>query len=193
MIKVVSEAEIERRANALLHAYSQSVEPIRCAPIPVEDILERHLKVSLGFEDLGRVVGRRGAVGASWVESREVAIDHSLDPESEPKALGRFRFTVAHEIGHWVLHLASPRDRANALRLLHSPSAARRDPRERQADYFAACLLMPRKLVRWHWQELGELARGPAVMDPCQEMARRFQVSEEAMWRRLEHLGLLEP
>jgi hypothetical protein len=193
MIKVLSQAEIERRATALLHGYSRSVEPIKGAPIPVEDILERHLKLSLGFEDLGRLLGRRGALGASWVENREVVIDHSLDPESNPKVLGRFRFTVAHEIGHWVLHLTSTRDRSTAPQLLHSPASAQRDPRERQADRFAACLLMPRKLMAWHWKQVGEMAEGPTAVDPSQEMARRFQVSEEAMWFRLEDLGLLQP
>ena len=55
-------------------------------------------------------------------------------------------FTGAHEIGHLVLHedTIMHRDRAFDGSHLQTPRA----PAERQADRFAACFLMPQKLVR---------------------------------------------
>ena len=55
------------------------------------------------------------------------------------------RFTGAHEIGHWVLH---PEEKMHRDRPLDG-SKVSRNPKERDADYFAACFLMPRKLL---WQ-----------------------------------------
>lgn len=54
-------------------------------------------------------------------------------------------FTGAHEIGHLVLHedTVMHRDRAFDGSPLQTP----RPPAERQADRFAACFLMPQKLV----------------------------------------------
>lgn len=53
------------------------------------------------------------------------------------------RFTAAHEIGHYILHsdLVSHRDKP-----ISGPSIVK-DLIEREADYFATCLLMPRRLV----------------------------------------------
>jgi hypothetical protein len=31
-------------------------------------------------------------------------IDESLDPDEKPAKEGRYRYTAAHEVGHWRLH-----------------------------------------------------------------------------------------
>lgn len=56
------------------------------------------------------------------------------------------RFTAAHEIGHWVLH---PDQVMHRDRSIDGSGAKdlKRPLEEREADYFAACFLMPVKLV----------------------------------------------
>ena len=56
------------------------------------------------------------------------------------------RFTGAHEIGHWVLHPDQVMHRDRALDGSGLPSGSR-DFREKEADYFAACFLMPLRLI----------------------------------------------
>jgi len=54
------------------------------------------------------------------------------------------RFTGAHEIGHWLLHPNEIMHRDRPIRGLSVESYSR--PRfEREADYFSACFLVPRK------------------------------------------------
>ena len=56
------------------------------------------------------------------------------------------RFTGAHEVGHWVLHpdQVLHRDRPiDGIRLDRTP----RPPKEKEADYFAACFLVPARLA----------------------------------------------
>jgi hypothetical protein len=89
----------------------------------------------------------------------------------------RRRFTIAHEIGHFVLHpeLARPErggDVTEAGRV-----------QEREADAFAAELLMPEDLVRQAAREHG------ADVD---RLADRFDVSRAAMRTRLARLDILE-
>ncbi len=55
------------------------------------------------------------------------------------------RFTLAHEIGHWLLHPSVVVHRERALDLTRT---VRRSPIERDADLFAAELLMPSRLVQ---------------------------------------------
>lgn len=57
------------------------------------------------------------------------------------------RFTLAHEIGHWLLHPEEVKFRDAPIMALDSVSLTR-DPSEREANAFAAELLMPQKTVK---------------------------------------------
>ena len=113
--------------------------------------------------------------------------------------LGRYRFTLAHELGHWRLHRHLYLRRANERSLLpdaparpnHVLRSRQYDPKEVQANRFASCLLMPREMVKreWHsWRgsmdpiHLGELqARQQQIL--AAEMIRRggLSMGEEAI------------
>ena len=55
------------------------------------------------------------------------------------------RFTGAHELGHWMLH---PGQVMHRDRPVMGAGAMRGcPPREREADYFAACFLVPERLL----------------------------------------------
>jgi Zn-dependent peptidase ImmA (M78 family) len=56
------------------------------------------------------------------------------------------RFTAGHEIGHYILH-PHVGDRTLHRELPVEGPRSNRPPLEREADYFSACLLMPRKAV----------------------------------------------
>jgi len=60
------------------------------------------------------------------------------------------RFTAAHEIGHYLLHEDEIMHRDRPLGGFHSQS--KRPQIEREADYFAACFLMPEKLLTVHFE-----------------------------------------
>ncbi len=96
-----------------------------------------------------------------------------LNP-TEPST--RQRFSLMHESKHIIDHSVRHR--------LYGPEARRDDPQaERIADYFAACVLMPKLYVKRHW------GRGPRTIS---SMARVFEVSPTAMKYRLDQLGLLD-
>jgi len=92
---------------------------------------------------------------------------------------GRQRFSLAHEVKHLIDHpfgAALYRDDRYASAHLQA---------ERAADYFAACLLMPKAWVKRAFFDDG--LRDERVL------ARHFQVSTAAMRYRLDQLGLYEP
>jgi Zn-dependent peptidase ImmA (M78 family) len=107
-------------------------------------------------------------------------------------SLVRKRFTIAHELGHVVLHLrAADQEFIDTEADLFRTSDEASDdwtPERRQeweANVFAAELLMPADLVRSTWASLPESGRTVAAL------ARFFQVSETAMAIRLQELGVL--
>ncbi len=70
----------------------------------------------------------------------------SLDYPSEVRL-----FTAAHEIGHAVLHPNEGLHRDIPVKE-YGIYKTQRDIKEKEADYFAACLLMPRNLLRTAFQ-----------------------------------------
>jgi Zn-dependent peptidase ImmA (M78 family) len=54
-------------------------------------------------------------------------------------------FTAAHELGHAIMHQQSGLHRDKSI---DGSTGGQRDPFEKEADYFAACFLMPEKLLR---------------------------------------------
>ena len=112
-VPYLSDEAIERDAAALLAEYAQARGVVIAPPIPIEDIVEKHLKLGIEFDDTHRLFGvpRSGLgfnpdiLGAIFFEKRRIVIDESLDPEENPAKEGRYRFTLAHEGGgHWRLH-----------------------------------------------------------------------------------------
>ncbi len=90
----------------------------------------------------------------------------------------RQRFTLAHELGHYALgHASSPRDTPANF------TTGVSDKAERQANRFAAELLMPAKEVRI-------VVQGGLFKDVA-ELAGAFHTSQAAMVYRLQSLGLI--
>ena len=89
----------------------------------------------------------------------------------------RRHFTFWHEVGHFLLHAP------HAVGGHVDCEAGRPTSAEREADAFAAAVLMPPEWVRRAHDQ--SQRRG--------QLARQFHVSEAAMARRLRELGLAGP
>jgi hypothetical protein len=168
-VPFLPEEQIERDAEALLAEFERA-RCIRIAPpVSIEDIVEKHLKLGVEFNDMHQLFGvprselgeEPDILGALSFDDRRIIIDEDLDPEENPAKERRYRFTLAHEGGHWRLHRRFfSKDPAQGS-LLEGPSAPSvvcrssqaKEPIEWQADFFAGCLLMPRRLVFDAWRE----------------------------------------
>jgi hypothetical protein len=171
-VPYLAEEDIERDAEALLAEFAHARDVVIEPPIPIEDIMEKHLKLGIEFDDTHRLFGipRTGIdpaqgpdiLGAIFFDEKRVVVDESLDPEENPNKEGRYRFTLAHEGGgHWRLHrqlFAKDAAQASLFGSKSVPSVVCRSSQakervEWQADFYASCLLMPRKLVFAAWDE----------------------------------------
>lgn len=131
----------------------------------------------------------------------------------------RWRFTVAHELGHWELHrplALSDREQSELFpreailtttATSLSKGGAGAHPEEWQANYFASHLLMPRPALRREFQkqhgaEVIVTPRGVALRDHSRHLSRTtakgpcsiadlFETSVEATAIALEESGLV--
>lgn len=215
-VPYLRESEIEREAELLLDEWSETGHEVSM-PIPLDEIVECHLRLAFHVEDLRKRFGDHGVLGAIWFSDGTVRVDSSLDPVEHPEMRGRYNFTIAHEVGHWRLHRAHLRcdpSQAMLFKANGEPAFVCRDgdtvPEEWQANYFAGCLLMPRDLLRNAWRDwrgndapvsLAELGVCPSTAPEkdreivferfCRPLAERIAVSAQAMRIRLETMELL--
>ncbi|MBM3567333.1 MAG: ImmA/IrrE family metallo-endopeptidase [Alphaproteobacteria bacterium] len=169
LVPFLSEEQIERDAASLLGEFAQKRGAGIQPPVPIEDIVEKHLRLGIEFDDTHRLFGvprdpegDADILGAIFFDDRRIVIDQSLDPEENSFKEGRYRFTLAHEGGgHWRLHRhLFVKDPAQiALFVGPTPpavicrSSQAKDRVEWQADAYASCLLMPKDLLIEAWRE----------------------------------------
>ena len=171
-------AKLEQAAQRLLEAAG-----VGKAPVPVERIAAisgiRILLDTLGEEISGMLYRR--AQTCVMVINR----DHHHH---------RRRFSIAHEIAHARLHDADTYvDGPATLRFRDAKSATGTDAEEREANRFAAALLMP---AGWVTDRFIGLITGRRALDEnaaITRLADEFDVSEQAMRFRLVNLNLIDP
>jgi Zn-dependent peptidase ImmA (M78 family) len=106
----------------------------------------------------------------------------------------RQRFTIAHELGHLLLHKGRPLTVDQAVLrvdMRNEVSSMATDLDEIQANTFAAAVLMPEVLVLDYATSIVRKDSSIARNDLIMQLARAFDVSTEAMSYRLIALGIL--
>lgn len=110
----------------------------------------------------------------------------------------RKRFTIAHELGHFRLHKGTFVDRWHHFEANFRWNTLRKTKEEAEANAFAAELLMPAGFLHRHFHALCSTVRqkdGTAdvelLNDAMAILAKKYEVSVEAIKFRLANLGLL--
>lgn len=173
----IPEAVFEARAAELWQRHE--LEPA----FDVEDLADR-LGLGLLWEALP---DGEGAIVLGQLDPNDARIVLNERHFAELEASGGRlrRFTLGHEIGHWLFHAGAAR--SGTLSLLAGGRiwcrGGSKDPAERQAEMFSARLLMPKDQLR---DAVPKTAwRG---WRPVYGLAETFAVSPTAMMIRLEEL-----
>lgn len=158
---------------------------VKKGPVPVEDIVKSYK-----------------------IEIRKDNVDDNLcgflfrDRETGKTVIGankshhsnRQRFTIAHELGHFLLHegetLHLDQERgAYSIKYRNAQSSMGQDDSEKEANFFAAELLMPERIIR---NELKGVGHDLLDEDGLRDLASKLSVSVQALTIRLTNLGLVE-
>lgn len=150
----------ELQANRLLEHFA-----IDTTAVP-DEIVSELPRIKIEREHSLPVSGSAHWNGRYWVITLS-ADEHRL----------RQRFSLMHEFKHILDHTTKD--------FLHEdrPTSSAHEQAERVADYFAACLLMPKRVVKRLWFE------GPQSIE---HLAEKLRVSPAALRYRLDQLGLTD-
>lgn len=158
-------------ANRLSKLLSLSLGAERF-PVDVESLALEYA-AQFGHDDpITNVIGDElpGFEGALYPVEKKGRLEWALLYNSTIEVPGRIRFTVAHELGHYILHRSSKSEfECSEGDMLHWESVERQI--EADADAFAATLLMPIDDFR---MQLGSDSIALDILDQC---AKRYGVS----------------
>jgi Zn-dependent peptidase ImmA (M78 family) len=138
-------------------------------PVSIEELV-----TEVGLASEIRDDPKQPTPGLSWLNQANGDWIISLNLKDHPIERA---FVISHE----VKHILDDGFGATLYRPVDIMTAEQR--KEYVADYFAACLLMPRLWVERYWRN------GDRNIE---SIAREFGVSSARMWLRLEALGLLD-
>ena len=191
--------DIEFKANELLRSYCEAKNSSIKIPVDPIDVLEFK-----GFSvDYVNDKYALDIYGALQVDRKVVEVNADVKINE-----GMENFTIAHELGHIVLHL--PKMDKNKMTECDFETISKDNFAEKEADIFAACLLMPESIVKEAFYQtrksslflkdhfifrlIGCGSKRKRAMNFASKIIKRgsFKVSKYAMINRLIGLGLIK-
>lgn len=170
-------SEIEKVANETLIKAG-----ITAPKIMADNIAEFTYGLELEWRNLNQCSEGK-VLAAISVQRRIIYLNESLETELK-NCPGRMNFSIAHELGHWLLHQNSAQVRLPTFEeevLICRGLDNKTDDRERQANLFATYLLMPEKFIVEYLASFSS----PLNKRDLKTLADTFGVSKQAMKIRL--------
>ena len=169
---------IEQKARQTLEDMN-----INGVPVPIETVA-RNLKARISYEPFDGDLS-----GVLYKENDDIIIG-----VNSSHATTRQRFTIAHEVGHLILHELDVLhiDKNFRLHYRNEVSSQAVDIHEIEANAFAAAILMPADTLKLKFTNL--IREGIDIdsgSDEISFLAREFQVSQQALLIRLSKRGIL--
>ena len=176
--------KIQKKADALLNQFG-----IPCAPVPVE-----YIATELGAKVIFKPYrGKEKISGVLIRESKRTLI--GINSETSPT---RQRFSIAHELGHMLLHkgeifvdVTAKLNIAAEVNMRQSTPSMALDKKEIEANQFAAELLMPVRFINDQLTEILDQNPDIDIEILTKDLSTKFEVSQHSMEYRLKQLGLL--
>ena len=176
---------VEQQAYDLLNRVPEFIWDGESLPVPVDDIVDNVLGLRVRkVDDMSVAPGCEqlapGEVsGLLLVDYGEIWVDAAEADQWDT----RRRFTVGHEVGHYLIHRdGRPQIFCRTADIIEDEEPPRTGPTpkpvpELEADAFAAALLMPEHLIREQAAECGR---------DLEKMKAKFECSHKAMKYRLQ-------
>jgi len=185
----LSDKEIQRRADVLRWQYYDANGLEEQFPIPVEVIAEQHLGYDIDILDDG-LFSDPDYLGGIIFDQHVIQVNATVEAHE-----GRYNFTLAHEIGHHVLHREIYLDaRGTEPCDIMCRETGEKPLVEVQADRFAAALLMPahavsRTVEEYPFRRVTSVRGLRAMAAKVIQLGGFGNVSNTAMANRLVTLG----
>ncbi|MCL4519854.1 MAG: ImmA/IrrE family metallo-endopeptidase [Thaumarchaeota archaeon] len=178
---------LEQKAAELLRCFARQRQWSPSLPVPVDSIIEHTLDLCIDYDTLEESPGT--LVWGCIQPARKTITLNESHVQTFQDCPGLERFTLGHEVGHWVMHV--DHDALSQASLFGSSpeSIVCRDGddsvKEQVANRFSAFLLMPKDLMAIELPKHDVTSR-----TGFRQFAEQIQVSYSALGFRLKKLGV---
>ncbi len=184
-------ADVVNAANDFLKTYHPSLD----LPIPIEEIIEQKMDIAIFA-----VPGIKSLIGVDAFISSDFS-QITVDEDCFVRFPERTRFSIAHEVGHLILHKDwyekyGPKNFEDYLSSHDKADEQIYKFTEIQAQTFAGLILVPTKLLLNELEKrLGRIPslESPEILAPAvQDLPEIFKVSDAVILRRLQKEGIVK-
>lgn len=193
---------LETIARQTLSAYAPDYLNREPAAVPIESIIEKTFGLCIEYQyltnnarELGRMIYDDGITtyynrdimdyALMRVQAGTMLIEASL--LEDESCCGRLRFTLAHELSHYLIHKRIFCGTGTAAALYNNNTDE--DATEWQANYLAKAILMPNGQVKRCFYGLCTVCKSKKEI--VSQMASIFEVSKQAIEIRLKNFALI--
>jgi Zn-dependent peptidase ImmA (M78 family) len=188
--KIKSIKEIEEKVNRILEKYYVDKECV--FPIDIEGIIEFHLNLTFYIE---RGISKQfGGETYLALNANRIVVEEDLFVNEKRRS--RLCFSLAHEVGHYILHrslFSSVSSIEDYIDQLNSIDDRTYNVIEREANIFAGFLLMPRELMddyistinkpleSWDLKDTAKVIYHFTKIVPCSKTTACIQCKDHAL------------
>lgn len=184
-------SDVIKAATNFLNSYHPSLS----LPIPIEEIAEHKMNINLFvIPNIKSLLGIDAFINADFTQL-------TVDEDCFTRFPERTRFSIAHEIGHLILHKEwyinyGPKNLTDYLNFPNRIDDQTYKYIEIQAHTFAGLILVPSdKLLEELKKRLGKIPSGESLEIlslAIQDLPEIFQVSDMVILRRLQKEGIIK-
>jgi Zn-dependent peptidase ImmA (M78 family) len=185
--KFITRERMDELTEQILEDFGYNPQGKLIQPVPIEELVEFHFDLQICWETIDHLDAGGNVMAALLPNEKQIILNETKRDLFNSKP-GTYHFTLAHELGHWVLHTC---ETPYILRLKDIEQSRWTKPAEEvQADLFAGCLLLPHPMLDRAVRQLKRMSR--IHLTNLYGLADCFRVSISALSVRLTQLRLLQ-
>ncbi len=191
--RYITQVEMDRITSAILINNNLMPTINKTLRIDIDYLIEFGYDLDIGWKDLDYLSDDDNEVLAAIHPRSKIILMNETKKSLFEEKIGTMNFSKAHELGHWVLHVTEEKDYEQLIFTDNDRFYCRArfnyNPKEIQANMFAASFLMPKVLIEEYINNLKLYKR--ISFGDLYHLKDKLEVSISALVRRINDLGLL--
>lgn len=192
--RFIPDSEMEKITSRILADNDLMPSFNKISKVDIDYLIEFEYDLEIEWKDIDYLSNSEDGIVLAAISPKDKLIFmNETKIEIFEEKVGAMNFSKAHELGHWVLHVTEGKKFEQLTFLEKDRFYCRdnfnKDPKEIQANMFAASLLMPKILVQQYINDLMVYKR--VDFRDLYKLSNKLEVSISALVNRINTLELL--
>lgn len=192
--RFITDSQMEKITSTILINNDLMTSSEKTFKVDIDYLIEFEYDLEIEWKNIDHLSNNKdGIVLAAIFPKDKLILMNETKTEIFEEKIGAMNFSKAHELGHWILHVTEEKKFEQLIFLDIDRFYCRdnfiKDPKEIQANMFAASLLMPKIVVQQYINDLKVYKR--VGFGDLYKLSDKLEVSISALVNRINNLELL--